>query len=520
MQYNRINWQDRPSVATPINATNLNKMDKAIADVASELASTATKEELLVQKGRIDVFESLPEGATTNDARLEDLCVGADGKVWDSPANATRGQINLLNEDIGKLKDKIFINAYDESTCVAGYMSTTATITTQSSTNLEFTTDYIPVEIGDKVKFTIDFPTNKSSWVAYFLFNEKDQNTRIGTRVVNQNLSIAHHTFDVDVTEGSYIRYSYRTYGVSKQSILIDRNNIKGFEERITKNKEDIELLSDTASGFNNILSIARLGYNPYSPDTPPECSIASYRMAYEKGYRFMLCDLRFTSDNVPVSLHDSTINAVARNSNGTTLSSSVSIANITLAEANAYDYGLKKGEQYRGYQIPLLEDIVKYCKFTNCKLCVEIKVLLNETNMQYLNNVLKKYNLGENLAFSSTNDTSLGLLHSAYPKAMIWYGCNITTITQSRVNIVKALKGDNEIGLHVGGISTHFTDAITNAHIEMLSNDGVHLIPTGIYTAQDFSDFLLNANNFYAKYIQVNDEPLEYYLYRESKGM
>lgn len=31
-RYARINWQDYPSVATPRNATNLNKMDKGIDD--------------------------------------------------------------------------------------------------------------------------------------------------------------------------------------------------------------------------------------------------------------------------------------------------------------------------------------------------------------------------------------------------------------------------------------------------------------------------------------------------------
>lgn len=33
--YNRVNWKDTPSTETPINATNLNKMDKGIADVAA-----------------------------------------------------------------------------------------------------------------------------------------------------------------------------------------------------------------------------------------------------------------------------------------------------------------------------------------------------------------------------------------------------------------------------------------------------------------------------------------------------
>ena len=33
--YNRVNWKDTTSTETPINATNLNKMDKGIADVTA-----------------------------------------------------------------------------------------------------------------------------------------------------------------------------------------------------------------------------------------------------------------------------------------------------------------------------------------------------------------------------------------------------------------------------------------------------------------------------------------------------
>ncbi len=36
MAYTRVNWEDRPSTNTPINATNLNKMDKGIYDATYE----------------------------------------------------------------------------------------------------------------------------------------------------------------------------------------------------------------------------------------------------------------------------------------------------------------------------------------------------------------------------------------------------------------------------------------------------------------------------------------------------
>lgn len=35
--YERVNWEDSPSENTPVNGTNLNKMDKGIADCAAEI---------------------------------------------------------------------------------------------------------------------------------------------------------------------------------------------------------------------------------------------------------------------------------------------------------------------------------------------------------------------------------------------------------------------------------------------------------------------------------------------------
>lgn len=37
MAYSRVNWEDSPSTATPLNATNLNIMDKGILDNAEEI---------------------------------------------------------------------------------------------------------------------------------------------------------------------------------------------------------------------------------------------------------------------------------------------------------------------------------------------------------------------------------------------------------------------------------------------------------------------------------------------------
>lgn len=41
MAYERVNWENLPSTKTPVNADNLNKMDKGIKDLETELSKKA-----------------------------------------------------------------------------------------------------------------------------------------------------------------------------------------------------------------------------------------------------------------------------------------------------------------------------------------------------------------------------------------------------------------------------------------------------------------------------------------------
>lgn len=69
-----------------------------IDKVKSQLRQKASQEEVSVVNSRIDVLQALPSGATTNDARLEDIKIGADGIDYDSPAIAVREQIKEVKE--------------------------------------------------------------------------------------------------------------------------------------------------------------------------------------------------------------------------------------------------------------------------------------------------------------------------------------------------------------------------------------------------------------------------------------
>lgn len=70
-----------------------------VQDAISTLNSNkASREEIELQKARIDEIAKLPEGSTTGDAELADIRVGANGQKYNSAGEAVR-------EQFGELKD-------------------------------------------------------------------------------------------------------------------------------------------------------------------------------------------------------------------------------------------------------------------------------------------------------------------------------------------------------------------------------------------------------------------------------
>lgn len=99
---------------------------------------------------------------------------------------------------------------------------------------------------------------------------------------------------------------------------------------------------------------------------TAPENTIPAIKEAIASGYKMVEFDVRFTSDNVPVLIHDDTINRTARNADGTELSSTVYVASSTYAELSEYDYGVWKGQAYAETAIPTLEETLVVLKKHN----------------------------------------------------------------------------------------------------------------------------------------------------------
>ena len=77
---------------------NLGKrLDSHSSQIKDIVKKKATKDEVAIERARIDAFTSLNEGTTTGDAELIDGRIGVDGTTYNNIGNAIRNQVNGLS---------------------------------------------------------------------------------------------------------------------------------------------------------------------------------------------------------------------------------------------------------------------------------------------------------------------------------------------------------------------------------------------------------------------------------------
>lgn len=164
------------------------------------------------------------------------------------------------------------------------------------------------------------------------------------------------------------------------------------------------------------ILAVAHRGYN--TPNFSPENVRYSFHQAKLKGFNAIECDVRFTSDGIPVILHDETINRTARNSDGSTITEEIAIADITLEQARQYDFGLAWGSAYIGEYIPTFEELVKWLKSWNMIGLCEIEFEnIAEDKARVLQAIVDKHNMRNHVKWIGSGFQTLTTMKTLAPE-------------------------------------------------------------------------------------------------------
>jgi len=256
----------------------------------------------------------------------------------------------------------------------------------------------------------------------------------------------------------------------------------QGYTLKVLKKSE--MTISKTVGGlqYDNIVkSVCRI-----ADGLPvPHQSIIGYKTAYKNGFRAMLCDLRFTSDNVPVLEHDAKLNenySDVYNSEGELVPTTpgVYIAQTTYEAMLNYDFGLYKGQQFAGTKIMTFEQMLNLCKCLGCEVHIEQKVSMTEQQYGIVFGLIRAYGMEQKCVWNPQNISDMQDLIGYEPNVFINLHTNLSSgsaLSDNTVNAIVAAVNNYNRG-HVS-ITLTLGATMTQEQASALSAAGVGIMGT-----------------------------------------
>lgn len=224
----------------------------------------------------------------------------------------------------------------------------------------------------------------------------------------------------------------------------------------------------------SNIKSINHRGFNSIAPEN----TLAAYRLSKIKGFEYVETDVSFTSDSIPVLLHDSTVD---RTSNGTG-----NINDLTYEQVKSLDFGSWKSEDYVGETIPSFKEFILLCRNLGLHPYIELKSTDSYTDSQIEScvNIVKECGMIRNVTWISFSKTFLEYVKQHDSKARL--GFIVEGVSQDNLQEVMSLKNDsNDVFIDTSSISN-----------DMVSQCVQNNIPVEVWTVNSESA-ILNLNSY-----------------------
>ena len=232
------------------------------------------------------------------------------------------------------------------------------------------------------------------------------------------------------------------------------------------------------STDFNRVVKgIAHRGYST----TAPENTIPAFQLAKQEGFFYVETDVQFTSDGVPVLLHDASID---RTSNGTG-----NIADLTFEQVRQYDFGSWKSATYTGTQIPSFEEFMRLCRDLVLHPYIEIKCAMTTTQVKALLDIIEAAGMKGKVTWISYNYTCLGYVTYYDPTARI--GVLIATLDSTTAQIALTAAAGLSTGSNEVFIDTSST---SDAAAEICLEAGYPIETWGTLT----NTVIINAHPYY----------------------
>lgn len=410
------------------------------------------------KQSQLGYLEGLQRASVPEGAKFARFSVYTD--------TTTYGNFELLGStkiahDVSELKSAVdAANQPFVYSLYGGYLDTSGFITNDTTSNNSKFTDYLRVQPGELIKIQVVNPDNNNIWVVagerdseYGSFHRRDIFSYLPEWDTRENAEKIY----IVPENVCFVSFSFRAY----------ENLTVVFSRTIN----DIAVKVESSEHVNNVKPHAKVySINHRGWHECPENTLAAFRESAKRGFERVETDVRVTSDGVPVLLHDAAINRTARNADGSELSETINIADITYQQALQYDFGIYKGSEFAGEKIPSLEDFLKLCRNTGLMPYVELQSTVQTGEpLNAVAAVVRASAIADNVTFLSNYSTALVNINKAFPSNRI--GICPFTYTPQFLILANALKnGKAEIFFDI----SH--DQITPGLVQELSRQGYPL--------------------------------------------
>ncbi|WP_162641176.1 glycerophosphodiester phosphodiesterase family protein [Streptosporangium sp. 'caverna'] len=144
------------------------------------------------------------------------------------------------------------------------------------------------------------------------------------------------------------------------------------------------------------------------NPKAAPEDTLVSEVQSHRLGSAYMELDLHLTKDNVPVVMHDDTVD---RTTNGTGR-----VDGLTLAQIKLLDAGVKFDPAYAGTKVPTFEEILQYAQRTGGSVMPELKAGWTKDQVRIVTALVQKYGLQSHTVWQSFDPVPLKYAYELDP--------------------------------------------------------------------------------------------------------
>lgn len=407
----------KASTEKDLKSMDASKASKAELNAVKEEAKSnlnteidKVEDEIASERARIDQLVASPEMAEGDfEKELEDLRIDTKGTTHGSAGTAVRSQLQALDSKIDNSVNTLSGKIEELDTACLMYTGESwvfGTIKTETGKNDNATNRLrleknIPLDFFEKVtilngyKFKPFFYDKNMVFVGTrdWIYSKLTRETIVSSyptakylRIIIANNSSS-VTIDISMVEESGIKF-YMYIGKMLDSVYT--NNAEKLPVDQYKKDKDYGVIFVAHQGMANTM--------------PPNTRL-SFIEAINFGCDSIETDVHFTSDNIPVLLHDETINAQARNEDGTVIANDVAISSSTYADLLSYDFGIKYG--YGGTKICTFYDYIDLCKVYGIIPYIELKSLMTTSQIDTLLSYVEKRGI-KNVVWSSTHSQNV----------------------------------------------------------------------------------------------------------------